>query len=669
MKKSPPAAEYSRSTSWIAAALLALLGLVAYHNSFRVPFLFDDYPAIVNNPGLRPPYSAAALLWPRVEGGATVVGRPVANVSFAINYLAGGLRVEGYHYVNLGLHIAAGCLLFGIVRRLHREPKAAAWVGFWSSALWLTHPLQTESVTYIVQRTEALAGLWCLLAVYGFLRAGAAASSGIWLRVSVAASFLGMATKETAAVTPLLVLLIDRTWGAGSFSEAWRRRRTYYLALAATWGVLAVLLVLGEGRGGTAGFGTGIPVWNYMLTQCQGIVLYLARTVWPVGLVFDYGTGTVGGFSQAAVQAIAVMTLVGGTVWTLVRRPAWGCLGAVFLLLLAPTSSVVPVASQTLAEHRMYLAVAIPLLLMVIGLWRALERRAIWVLASIVIASTSLTIRRNADYANDLTLWADTVAKRPANSRAWHNLGIANLDRGRLDEAERCLRQAIALVPAEAEPHFSLGVVLTRQGRRDEAAASLAEAVRLDSRQIDARINLANLLASGGRMDEAARLYEEALRLRPTSGPARAGLASLLVAQGRAAEALAQCEEAIRLQPELAVAYLNAGNACRALGRREDAARYYEETLRRDTGSAEAHLNLGNLRIEAGDLAGAIGHLEMAVQAKPDNFVARRTLALVLLNQGRAADAVPHLEELARQAPGDRELANVLAEARAMARR
>jgi tetratricopeptide (TPR) repeat protein len=668
VRKIAPATAPIRAVSWASAAALAVLGLVAYRNSFGVPFLFDDFPAIVENPGLRPPYAVGSLLRPEVAGGATVAGRPLLNLSFAFNFATGGLRVGGYHAVNLAIHVAAAWLLFGIVRRLSRPAEGAVAVGLGVAALWLTHPLQTESVTYIVQRAEALAGFWILLALYGFVRASAAGAGRAWLGVSVAASALGMATKETVAVAPVLVLLVDRTWVAGSFAEAWRRRRTYYLALAATGAVLGALLLAGDGRGGTAGFATGIPIWNYALTQCQGIVLYLTRTLWPVGLVFDYGPGVVAGVRQVGVQAVVVAVLLVGTVWALVRRPTWGFFGAVFFLLLAPSSSVVPVAAQTLAEHRMYLAVGIPILLVVLGLRHLAGRHSAWILAGLVVATTVLTDRRNADYRDDLTIWEDTAAKWPINARAWHNAGMAYLARGQLDEAARCIGDATALVPEEAEYRYSLGLVLARQGRPADAAASYEEVLRRDPRHAGARNNLANLLTEAGRVDEAAGHYEEALRLQPQSASARIGYANLLIRSGRPADALVQCEEAIRLQPDLAAAYLNAGNACIALGRRTEAARYYEEALRRAPDYAEAYHNLGNLRLEAGDLVGAVGYFEQTVRLSPGNFAARSTLAVVLLNLGRAGAAIPHLEQLAREAPGDRDIAAALAEARAMAR-
>ena len=649
-------------------AVLTVLALLAYHNSFDVPFLFDDAPAVTANPSLRAPASLARVLWPQVDGGATVAGRPLLNLSFALNYWAGGLEVRGYHAVNLAIHLAAAALLFGIVRRMVPDGGPGWALGLGTAALWLTHPLQTESVTYIAQRAESLGGFWLLLTVYGFVRASSGPAARGWGMVSLAACYLGVATKETNVVAPLIVWLFDRTWVAGSFGEAWRRRRGYYLALFASWLPLGVLVLTGAGRGGTAGFGSGITPWEYALTQCEAIVLYLGRIGWPAGLVFDYGTGTVAGLGEVWLQACLIVALVAATAWALVRQPRWGFFGAVFLLLLAPSSSVVPVASQTIAEHRVYLALAIPVFLLVMGLGRGLGRWSVPCLAVLVVVTATLTIRRNEVYQNEIALWTDTMVKRPDNARAYHNLGLAELAAGNLATAEAHLREVIARVPDSAEPHFSLGSILSRQGRQAEAIASYQAAVRHDPDHNLAHNNLANLLFDAGRREEAGRHYAESVRLQPDFAGARNSYGNWLIETERFAEGLAQCKEAIRLQPALAEAHFNAGNASIALHRPADAEAFYREALRQDPGFAEAYNNLGNVLLEQDHVEEALRNYAEALRLMENYFEPRRTLAFVLLQQGKAAEALPHLERLARQAPADPEVARALAQAREMVR-
>jgi Tfp pilus assembly protein PilF len=528
----------------VPVACLVAAALAAYHNSFGGPFVFDDGPSIINNPGLRPPWSLRELLWPSVQGGATVSGRPVVNLTFALNMAFGGQAVRGYHVVNLLIHVLAGLLLFGLIRRTLTQPVLAGRLGAIATSLalavallWTVHPLQTESVTYIVQRTESLVGLWYLLTLYALVR-GATGGGRRWLAVSVAACWLGMATKEVMATAPLVVLLHDRTFVAGSFVEAWRRRRGYYLSLAASWLLLGLLVAAAAGRGGTAGWGTEVSPWTYALTQCEAMVRYLGLVFWPRTQVFDYGTHVVGGLGEVWPQAVVVLALVAGTIWALWRRPVWGFLGAWFLVILAPSSSVVPVASQTMAEHRMYLPLAAPMALLAGFLFLRLGRLAWVVCGLLVLTAGALTVARNTDYATDHALWADTVAKRPANARAHLNLGLAELAQGDLAGAHRLVSRAIQLAPESAEPHYNLGLILTRQGRLPEAMASYERAIAQAPEHSAAHNNLGNVLFTTGRIEEAGRHYAEAVRLDPAFAGARNSYGHWLLETGRPASSI-----------------------------------------------------------------------------------------------------------------------------------
>lgn len=253
---------FSPSPRWIVAAgaIIILVALVAYHNCFGVPFIFDDIESIMQNPTIRHLRPIWKALSPPQAKGFTVTGRPVLNLSLAINYAFGGNSPWGYHVVNLTIHILAGLTLFGIVRRTFERPMlrerfgaSALPLALAVAALWTVHPLQTEVVTYVVQRAESLMALFYLLTLYCFIRGTEAGKSAIWFIGSLTACCLGMATKEVMVSAPLMVLLYDRTFVAGSFAEAWKRRGRWYAALASTWIILGYLLAHTSARGGTAG--------------------------------------------------------------------------------------------------------------------------------------------------------------------------------------------------------------------------------------------------------------------------------------------------------------------------------------------------------------------------------------------------------------------------------
>ena len=286
-----------------------------------------------------------------------------------------------------------------------------------------------------------------------------------------------MASKEVMVSAPLLVLLFDRTFVAGSFLAALRQRTAYYTALAATWLLLALEMVHVGSRGGAVGPGLKIDSWHYALTQCYAITLYLGLSFWPHPLTFDYGTGTAASLGAVAPQAALILALLGATGWFIYRRSALGLIGAWFFAILAPSSSVVPLAKQTIAEHRMYLPLAAVMLLLVLAV-HALSGRARWA-ALLAVPLIALTLLRNSEYVNGLTIWSESVAYYPDNPRARINLGNAYVQSGQAALGVAQFRAALRLDPNLPEAHNNLGVVEAGLGETPQAAADYRAALRL----------------------------------------------------------------------------------------------------------------------------------------------------------------------------------------------
>ena len=597
--------------------LVVAAGLLAYHNSFTGPFLFDDVSSIQENPTICHLWPIWDALVPPHEGGITVEGRPLINLSLAINYALGGTNVWGYHALNLAVHILAGLTLLGIVRRTLRQPRlrerfaaVANELALAVAVIWTVHPLQTESVTYIVQRAESIVGLFYLLMLYCFIRAAESPRPRVWYGLCVSACALGMASKEVMMSAPLMVLLYDRTFVAGSFAQAWRKRWRWHAGLACTW-IVAGWLALGVGdRGGTAGFGTGgILWWQYALTQCWALGRYLWLCVWPRGLVFDYGTGLITAPAEVIPYALILAALLAGTVLGLVYRPQLGFLGAWFFMILAPSSSAVPVASQTIAEHRMYLPLAAVIVLGVMGIHALVGRRTVAVVAVLAVGLGFLTVQRNEDYRSELAIWADTVAKRPENPRAHNNLGKALGQAGRIPEAIEHLERALRIKPDDnAEAHNNLG----------------------------------NALRQAGKIEEAIGHYEQALWIGPDFAEAHYNLGIALAQVGKIEEAITHYEQALRIEPDFAEAHYNLGLALSRIGKIQDAIGHYEQTLRLKPDYAEAHYNLGAALVRLGRLPEAMGHWEQALRIKPDYAEAGNNLAWLLatLAPGDGGDPV-----------------------------
>ncbi len=656
-KTAPPKPRPGPLGSRVDGLALALAGVIAgaailaYSRTYSVPALLDDDASIADNPTIH--HLGTAFFPPSY---ATVGGRPVLNLTLAVNYAISGNRVWSYHALNLLIHILAGWVLFGIVRRtLSRVAGGAAVLAAFSVALlWTMHPLQTESVTYIVQRAESLMGLFYLCTLYFFIRGAAGDGRGkiFWFVLAVVACLLGMASKEVMVSAPVIVLLYDRAFLAGTFATAWTRRKWVYIGLATTWLALPFLVMSTHGRGGTAGFGSGVSVGSYLLTEFPAVVHYLRLSLWPRPLVFDYGT-TLTPFSlKVMLAAFVVGGLLVATVWALVRRPAFGFLGAVFFAILAPSSSFVPVASEPMAEHRMYLALIPIVVLAVLGAYRGLGRAALPACLFAALAMGFGTFVRNEAYASDERIWSDTVEKLPQNERAHNNLGIALFDEGRIPEAIAQYERALQLKPDLAEAHTNLGNAFAKiPGRMDEAIAQYKEAVRLKPGYIAARFSLANAFDDEGHTDQAIEQSGEALRIRPTSAEAHANLGSeLSKVPGKLNDAIGEFDVALRLKPDLAEAHSGLGSALSKVpGRMVDAIAQCQEAIRLKPDDAKAHNNFGNVLIKSpGRAADAITQFSEAVRLDPDMAAAHNNLGNALSGQGRTNEAIAQFKEALR---------------------
>ncbi|MEO8361512.1 MAG: tetratricopeptide repeat protein [Vicinamibacteria bacterium] len=511
------------------ALIIVVAGLWAYSSSFSGIFVFDDEPAIAQNQNLQSLWPLSrAMTAPR---DTTLAGRPVATLSFAIDHAIYGGALTGYHATNLAIHLSASLLLFGVIRwTLIAAGVAAAtslWQAFTIALLFVVHPLQTGSVTYIVQRVESLMGLLFLATLYASIRSLDAepARRGLWTAAAILACALGMGTKEVMVSAPLVVMLWDRLFAPRARSS----RRVLYGGLMATWLIL-LGLVLGGYRSSSVGFGFAEwPWWKYLMTQAEILAHYLKLSFIPSPLVLDYEWPAVQSLSQVILQGLLIVSLFLMTIWGVVRRQSASFISGWFFLILAPTSSVLPIVTEVAAEHRMYLPLAAVISAVVLGAAYSLRRLSERIpglksglavggpigIAVIAIIFGSMTRARNLDYQDYDRIWLDTIAKRPNNSRARTNYASSLLTAGRFLEAESHLRVAVENQPDNVEAQANLGVALSAQGKLDDGIDHLQRALTLKPDYAEASRNLGEAYALTGRMGAAVAAYLKALEMLP----------------------------------------------------------------------------------------------------------------------------------------------------------
>ena len=612
----------TRRETLLAVLLLVGATFAVYANTFAVPYLLDDFLSLPENVTIRHWLTAWS---PPAGDGITVSGRPLLNFTFALNHAISGGEVWSYHLGNLLIHATAAGVLFGLVRRTLRGPGLAArfgtdagWIALVAALLWALHPLQTESVTYLVQRAESLAGLMYLLTLWCFGRATEPGAPRAWLALTWLACLLGMAAKETMATAPVMVLLYDRAFVTATWREVWRLRGRFHLALAATWLLLLALVAITGGRGGTVSLTGAISVTSYALTQCYAIVHYLRLAFWPHPLVFDYGTLVATGWQAVWWQALLVLTLLAASLEAAWRHRPSGYLGLFFFAALAPSSSFVPVVTQTMSEHRMYLALAAVVLLVVIALYEWLGRRGLLLAGGALAVALGLTtVQRNTDYRTETGLWEDVVRKRPDNSRALTILGTLYEKQHRLDEALVILQAAVQINPENSEAWNNLGSVWLMRREWDRAIDSFRHALAINPDQPLVISNLGMTLNQAGRGDEAVGQLEAALRLDPDIDSTRLYLAALLAQKRRPAEAVV----------------------------------HFAAYLRRQPGDARVHATYGALLLGLGRGPEALVEFEVAVQLQPEDAELHNTLGVALARQGRLPEALPHFREAVRLKP------------------
>ncbi|MDW7710844.1 MAG: tetratricopeptide repeat protein [Deferrisomatales bacterium] len=681
--KDPP----TRYRPLLAALLVVVVGALAYSNTFHVPFVFDDEPSITENPLV---WGVERFLGTR-EGYDYNPRRFVGYLTFALNYDLGGFDVRGYHAVNLAIHLVSALLVYALLRLIFRTPyfrgqgsgaggqkvqfesqtsnldsnlaSLASWrfeprtvVPLFAALLFVAHPVQTQAVTYVVQRLTSLCTLFYLLSVVLYVQArlrGGGALPGdacvapmgrpwLWLAGSVLSAVLAMTTKEIAFTLPLAVMLYEVFF----FRGPWKLRLLWLLPILATLPVVPLsVLTAGESAGEilsdvseAARVQTDIPRSHYLFTQFRVIVTYLRLLFLPINQNLDYDYPIYTTFLTPPVflsfLLLAALLLLALFLWWRSRpaspRPltpdnrliAFGLLW--FFLTLSVESSVIPIVDP-IFEHRLYLpsfgafaAMSTALALLVAKLDRPSLCRGLTALAAVAVLALGVaTWQRNRLWQDPVALWQDTAAKAPGNARAHINLGAVLGEAGRMEEAIDALSEAVRLAPEHVESYANLGAALASVGRLQEAIPALFRAVAIEPDNPDALNNLGTALTNVGRLDEAAAALSEAIRLGPEQARAWYNLGRLHVLAGRSAEAVAALERAVALKPDYDNALVELAEALNHVGRFREAAAALAPHLPRLAHRSDARLAFGVAAHCVGDRTGATRELGALRQLDP----------------------------------------------------
>lgn len=642
-----------------APALLVAALLAAYANSFRCAFQFDDY-YIQTTEGLHDPGNPWKVL---------TVSRPLVELSLAINFAVSGFdSTFSYHVFNFMIHVAATLTLFGLVRRTLRLPRfvdrvtdvEATCLAFAVAILWGLHPLQTQSVTYIIQRAESMMGLFYLWTLYSVCRSFEQRTPRLWTALAVLFCALGALSKQVMVTAPLVALLYDRAFAGPSLREAMIRRWPLYLGLAATWMIFLVtgsfheVFAGGPNQPAAAGFGVPtITPLQYLMTQGGVVLHYLRLAVWPDRLCFDHDWPIARTFADAAVPCAIVFVLIAGGVVALYYRPIAGFVAASFFLILLPTSGFIPI-KDVIVEHRMYLPLAAPIVLLVCRAWRmvnvlrasaaVIPRMPVLAAAMLLTSSAAAlgwrTFARNYDYATGVSLWSSVITQYPNSARAHNNLGVGYTTARQDEDAVAAFREAVRLEPRFSRAYTSMGQALLRLERGEEAVEAYRMSAELEPNSWQAVYNYGAVLVENGRESDGREVLESAKAIDPTRLEPYINIGNVLTDWRLFDEAVAELQSGLdyaspSTPPDLlAKANFNLANSYARLKQYELAVESYLRAVADDPKHDMAYYGMGFSLQQLQRFEDAEAAYDAAVRINPENRTAKE--ALESMRRGRS---------------------------------
>lgn len=587
--------------------LLAIAVIFIYSETLSGPFIFDDRNNIRENPHMRISQITLSSLAAAVFDSPSH-HRPVANISFALNYYVHGYNVVGFHAVNIIIHIITGILLYFFVRTTFRTPALRSryagykWISFFAAAIWLVHPLQTQSVSYIVQRMNSLAAMFYILSFlcYAQLRVNPRKRPK-WGLLSgcILSGMLALGTKENAASLPFFLLLYE-WYFFRNLSLKWLKDHLALLAGLLVLLTAVALIFLGpkplDEIWADYAFRHFTPVQR-LLTEMRVVIFYIGLFFWPqpsrLNLDHDFALSyslTDPISTLFSMLAIAVLLAAATGMAKNQRLISFGILW--FLGNLVIESSIF--ALEIIFEHRMYLPAMMCSLIVVLLLYRWLK--PIWlktpILCILAIVAALWTYERNEVWRDRVSIWEDCVKKSPHKARPYNNLGAALADEGRYDRAIEQYHKALQINPNYPNAYANLGFALAKQGKVEESITQFLKALELKPRDHETLSNLGVALLLQSRYAEAVEYLSEAVALNPHFAKAQNNLGVALNRQGRTQEAIDHYLIALQLDPDYAEAYNNLGVALANQGKFEEAIQQFSAALKIYPGYENARQNL-----------------------------------------------------------------------------
>ncbi len=575
----------------ISLSLIALIGTIAYSNTFNAPFVFDDSINLVENLLIK---DLDNFIFPS-GGYKGYLPRSVAFFTFALNYHFGGLDVTGFHVVNLIIHITNAILVYFLVVLTFKTPffegqgsgglLSPHLIALFSALLFVSHPVHTQAVTYIVQRLSSLAALFYLLSMVMYVTArvkgqGSRVKGAAFFSMSLISAVLAMFTKEISFTLPIMVIIYEFLF----FGSGLRKKFLLFIPAvliliiipSAIVGIDRPLSEILSDVSERTKLQTNMPRWDYLVTEMRVVTTYIRLLFLPLdqNLYYDYPLYHSLFEPPVFLSFLFLASLFGLAVYLLfkskgsrvkgpgssapyLRLVGFGILW--FFITLSVESSVIPIA-HVIFEHRLYLPASGAFIAVItsvfiimgnlMGRRKIMERVLIPVLAAAIIALTGATYARNVVWQSEVKLLEDAAQKSPESADVYNGLGHACMVKGELDRAIEYFRIAQKLNPNYPPVYNNLGVAYGKKGRFDDALNELKSALTLDPRNPEIYNNIAIVYREKGLFEKEISYLDIALKLNPNFAIAHFNLGAAYESKGWSEMAREHYSKARALNPD-----------------------------------------------------------------------------------------------------------------------
>lgn len=665
----------NKKKTCVAVLLIVIIGIVAYSNSFDCSFHFDDNQTIVENTGIRDLQASLRKAFSGTRG--------FADLTFALNYHFGKLNVWGYHFVNIIIHIINALLVYFILILTFKTPalkdkpitEYRAFVAAFAAIIFVVHPIQTQAVTYIVQRYASLAALFYLAAIFLYIKARLLINGGAdkqedkrfslphiaFYAGALVSAFCAMHVKEITITLPAVILLYEFFFFRPSFMTI-KRRFFYLLPFLLTVFIIPMTLYSGgvsfDDVGNFIERSTAethlISRADYLFTQFNVIVTYIRLLLLPVNQTpaysYSISSSLFDGHTFFSFLFLAALFSFGMWLFKRSRLASFGIFW--FFVTLSVESSIIPI-KDVIFEHRVYLPsvgfiiMFFALLVEIAGRFKVRKVMLLAFVLLLVMAGTGLTIHRNSIWKNDYTLWKDAVAKSPYSARAHNALGDAYFRRGQYKLALKEIEMAITLEQNFAPAYYNLGPVLEKLGDIEYAIKAYTSALKFDINKDKAYYNLGRLYYSQKAYGLSLEAYNNLIHIRPDLDDSSVfnSIGNVYKETGDYKKAEENYKKAVTIDPAYSDARYNLADLYHMSGEHDLAIKEFKKVIKIDPDHTVTYLNLGWEYALKGELDHAIECYKSVTVLEPDHKKAHHLLGKLYYQKKEYGLAVQELRK------------------------